>query len=228
MQLLIVDDDFGSRGGMCHSLETVYPAASVHQARSISEAITRLTEHTSMDLVLLDLNLDDSRGLDSLRTMKQWCEANDCNPRIVVVSAAADYDDSIIANAIENCATGFIAKGMSEEVFLLAIKLTLAGQLYIPERYLRPHRTPASDKVCVTSRERQVLALLIKGLTYKQIAKALTQPGHPMSDNTVRVHVQRMAWKLNPSASSQGSGLTAKAAVMTAFAQGQLAFSSTA
>ena len=37
-----------------------------------------------------------------------------------------------------------------------------------------------------------MLALLVKGLTYKQVAKALTQPGHPMSDNTVRVHVHEL------------------------------------
>lgn len=230
MHLLIVDDDFGSRAGMVQTLQAYYPAAALYQARSVREAQEQLSRQPAMDLVLLDLNLDDSRGLTTLRTLKLWCEERDCNPRIVVLSAVADYDDSVIPDAIENCATGFIAKGTAEEVFRSAIELTLAGSIYIPQRYLNSRRPAAAskaapaDEIALTARERDVAALLLKGLSYKQIAKALAVPGHPMSDNTVRVHVQRMAWKLRVSDDGQSNGLTAKAAVLTAFAQRGIRF----
>ena len=133
------------------------------------------------------------------------------------MSAAADYDESVIAEAIDGCATGFIAKGSSEEVFRSAIELTLAGAIYIPERYLRARRRPghSNDDPAFTPRERQIAGLLIQGLTYKQIAKRLSEPGKPLSDHTVRVHVQRMAWKLRVTDDPEKDNLAAKAAVLT-------------
>lgn len=232
MHFLIVDDDFGSRAGMVQTLQAYYPEATLHQARSVHEAQARLDQQPKMKLVLLDLNLDDSRGLATLRTLKQWCEERDLSPRIVVLSAAADYDDSVIPDAIESCATGFIAKGTAEDVFRSAIELTLAGSIYIPERYLSgrrqaaAHHNTVTDDIVLTARERDVAALLLKGLSYKQIARALAEPGHTMSDNTVRVHVQRMAWKLRVADDGQGNALPAKAAVLTAFAERKLRFDS--
>lgn len=226
MQFLIVDDDFGPRRGMVQTLGDFYPEAILHQAASVAAATAALAEHPDMTLVLLDLNVEDSRGIDTLHSVKRWCEANDCDPRIVVMSAAADYDESIVTQAIENCATGFIAKGSSEEVFRSAIELTLAGSIYIPERYLLSRRGhgPSVADPAFTPRERQVAALLIQGLTYKQIARRLAEPGKSMSDHTVRVHVQRMAWKLRVVADVETDNLAAKAAVLTAFADRRLRF----
>ncbi len=221
MDILVVDDDFGSRVGMAQTLKEFHPQANVHQAASLKRAVAVLSDVPEMRLVLLDLNLEDSRGIATLRTLKQWCESNDCNPRIVIVSGAADLDESLIPEALEHCATGFIAKSTSVEVFRLAIDLTLAGSLYIPECYLRSRHkgAPASaEDPTFTTRERQVAALLIQGLTYKQIARRLSGPDKPMSDHTVRVHVQRMAWKLRLTDAGESDGLAAKGAVLAAFA----------
>jgi DNA-binding NarL/FixJ family response regulator len=226
VQFLIVDDDFGPRKGLAQTLGDFYPEAELLQASSVAAAIAVLTEQPNLTLVLLDLNVEDSRGMQTLRTLKDWCEAHDCNPRIVILSAAADYDESVIAEAIDGCATGFIAKGSSEEVFRSAIELTLAGAIYIPERYLRARRRPghSNDDPAFTPRERQIAGLLIQGLTYKQIAKRLSEPGKPLSDHTVRVHVQRMAWKLRVTDDPEKDNLAAKAAVLTAFADKRLHF----
>ena len=231
MDFLIVDDDFGSRGGMAQTLKGAYPACRVHEASSIQRAIATLGSNPEVSLVLLDLNVDDSRGIETLKALKRWCEETDCNPPVVVVSGGADYDDSLIPEAIEHCATGFITKGTSEEVFRSAIELTLAGSIFIPERYLRSKRAstskpPVQAEVSFTPREKEVAALLVSGLTYKQIARRLEdrEPGRSMSDHTVRVHVQRIAWKLRLNDSSSGESLTARSAVVTAFAEQRLHF----
>jgi DNA-binding NarL/FixJ family response regulator len=228
LDVLIVDDDFNARGGLTHTLRDQYPGASIYEAGSVGQAIEVLGRNPSISLVLLDLNVEDSRGIATLKTLKRWCEDSDCNPRLVIVSAAADYDDALIPEAIENCATGFITKGTSVEIFRSAIDLTVAGAIYIPEQYLRSTRRKSSaaesDEIAFTTREKQVAALLVQGLTYKQIARRLGQADKPMSDNTVRVHVQRIAWKLRVADDSSSDGLAAKAAVITAFAERRLRF----
>lgn len=223
MDLLVVDDDFGSRGGMAYALRAYYPEGKVYEATGVSSAIAVLSTQRSMALVLLDLNVDDSRGIETLKSLKAWCEAEDCNPRIVVVSAAGEYDDTLIAAAIDHCATGFITKGTAESIFRSAIELTLAGSIYIPQNYLRSKPVQASAELRFTPREKQVAQLLIQGLTYKQIARRLEQmaPGSSMSDNTVRVHVQRIAWKLRLTDEKTNS-LSAKSAVITALSDPQV------
>ena len=229
MNFLIVDDDFGCRRGMALTLQDAYPESSIFEARSVSSAIAVLRSQESVDLILLDLTLDDSHGLQTLKRLKSWCEENECNPRIVVVSAAADYVEALISQCIEECATGFIEKGTDETRFLLAIAMTLAGGMYVTERYaqgqgsVRSRREAEPDGIALTPRELQVLTLLVKGLTYKQVARRLQQDESSdtsISDNTVRVHVQRMAWKVK---SARGDAadeeLSAKAAVLTAFAR---------
>lgn len=241
MEFLLVDDDFGARRGVAQTLADFYPGVTLHEAGSLAEATKALAAASGIGLVLLDLNVEDSRGLDTLRALKAWCEDHDRNPRIVVMSAAADYDDALIPQAIEHCATGFIVKGTRVEVFRSAIDLTLAGSIYIPERYLQaaarrasaaasaapaePSPVPPSQaggEIDLTERECDVLALLVQGLSYKQIARRLSTPGRSMSDNTVRVHVQRIAWKLRVADQIDGDQLTAKAAVLTAVAQRRL------
>lgn len=232
VSFLIVDDDFGSRGGMAVVLKSMFANCVVHETRSVRSATALLQQHPGVALVLLDLNVDDSRGLDTLRTLKAWCETNEVNPRIVVVSAGGDYDETLIPAAIEHCATGFIPKGTTEEIFRSAIELTLAGSIFIPQQYLdarhAAHREAAAPEagLQLTPREQQVAALLVQGLTYKQIARRLQQSsgGRPMSDNTVRVHVQRIAWKLRLTDAEQVEGLSAKSAVLTAFAARRLRF----
>jgi len=220
MQFLVVDDDLWSRDGMSRSLLDFYPDVKILQARSVTEATLTLQQASDVVLILLDLNVEDCKGIETLKKVKQWCEENERTPRIVVVSAAADFDETILAEAIENCATGFITKGTTSDVFKAAIDLTLAGSVYITDRYLRLNRSkpaPAGEEVQFTDRETEVAGWLIKGLSYKEIARKLAVPGQEMSENTVRVHVQRMAWKLK--ASDQAlKPLSAKSSVVTAFA----------
>jgi DNA-binding NarL/FixJ family response regulator len=235
MKLLVVDDDFGARGGVAMTLRSLYPEASVHEAESVDAATLSLNEHPDMRLVLLDLNLEHSRGMATLVQVQQWCEASDITPRILVLSAAAEYDETLITQAIDLCATGYIPKGSKFAIFRSALELTLAGSIYIPEQYLRAtaarRRTDLAaasaaspEAPSFTPREREVAALLVKGLSYKQIARRLAEPGGTMSDHTVRVHVQRIAWKLRVSDAVDGQQMTAKAAVIAAFAERRLRF----
>lgn len=212
LKFLVVDDDFGSRRGMALTLEMGYPGSTVLEARSLAMAISTLAAHTNLHLVLLDLTLDDSTGLATLKSLKGWCEVNECQPRIVVVSGAAYWVDFLVEQCIDECATGFIEKGTAEDEFMRAVATTLAGRLYITERYVKEKATsrgrPVESaesfesveiKIPLTHREYQILPHLARGLSYKEVARELRNEdasSQSISDETVRAHVQRIAWKI--------------------------------
>jgi DNA-binding NarL/FixJ family response regulator len=229
MDLLIVDDDFGCRGGMAMTLADTYPGASISQAASVQEATNRLASHPETALVLVDLNVEDSRGLQTLRLLKRWCESNQCLARLIVVSAASDYDDSVVTDAFSECATGFIAKGISETAFLSAIARTLAGEVVVVKRSgmaFAPsvQLRQSAAQPAFTAQEHIVGGLVADGLSYKEIARKLTRPDHDVVDETVRTHVKNMAGKLRSAFSGLDERLTAKAVVVSAVAAKLVSF----
>ncbi len=217
MRSLVVDDDFSSRTGMVHSLRTLYPQADVREACSLADAIAAIERPETIELVLLDLTLPDSRGLSTLRSFNKACLATPCPPRVVVVSASADYDPSVMYQALDEYATGFFAKGMTFGEFRVAIEETLAGRVYMPTKHLPIARGARLTGIRLTHREVDVANLIGRGLSYKRIAQMLSTDAQSMSDSTVRVHTQRIAWKLAV-ADQSFSQIPAKAAVLIAIA----------
>lgn len=217
MRLLVVDDDFTARSGMVQSLRMLHPEADVREACSLADAVAALERQEEIDLVLLDLTLPDSRGLATLRAFNAACLPLAHPPRVIVVSAAADYDPSLMYQALDEYATGFFAKGMTFAEFRTAIEVTLAGQVYMPAKHLPLAGANASGRVRLTPREADVAGLIGRGRSYKRIAQILSTNAQALSDSTVRVHTQRIAWKL-AAADPSFARFPAKAAVLIAIA----------
>jgi two-component system nitrate/nitrite response regulator NarL len=226
MNILIVDDHPHIRLGTGMSLRTIISDASISEADSIASVQKNLLDHVKIDLVLLDLCLGDSVGIDTLRTLRAGLEAAGQLPRIVIVSGNEDPD--LIDSVLNEHGTGFIPKGVSGEIFKNAIQLTLAGGVYIPEIYLRsrqPRALPGSGAEStqekssrLTDMERLVASYCVQGLTYKQIARAISeQRGKEIADLTVKTHVRNIAIKLG----IQGEG---KAAVVAQISRLNLKF----
>jgi DNA-binding NarL/FixJ family response regulator len=225
MRCLVVDDHPLTRDGTALALRSGVPGMQVLEAGSLEQAFSVLGSAPDVALVLLDLGLADSRGVDTLRTLKAWMELHAIDARVVVLSG--DCDAELVREVIEHHATGFILKATSTAIFVNAVLLTLAGGVYIPEiavRQIGPPAAPApsiDNDTCglgLTPRETQVAALLVQGHTYKRIARELEgQDGQSISDHTVRVHVGRIAWKL-------GVTENVKAGVMAEIARRRLTF----
>lgn len=217
MRLLVVDDDFNARNGMVQSLRMLHPNADVREVCSLADAVATVERLETIDLVLLDLTLPDSRGLATLRSFKKACLTTPHSPRVIVVSAAADYDPAVMYQALDEYATGFFAKGMTFAEFRVAIDLTLRGGVYMPTKHLPIAGAALCKGVQLTHREADVARLIGRGLSYKRIAQMLSSDAKSMSDSTVRVHTQRIAWKLAV-ADESFSRIPAKAAVLIAIA----------
>ncbi|MFG2832774.1 response regulator [Streptomyces sp. NPDC048434] len=159
----------------------------------------RRAQAAGPDVLVLDLNLP---GLPGVRVCKELVGANPAL-RVLVLSASGEHAD--VLEAVKSGATGYLLKSASTEELLDAVRRTAAGDavftpglagLVLGEyRRLATEPAPAtSDEPGapqLTDRETEVLRLVAKGLSYKQIAERLV-----ISHRTVQNHVQNTLGKL--------------------------------
>ena len=193
MLILLADDHELVREGLKHTLTGLSSDVTFLEASTATEVADTLIQHTNIDLLLLDLVMPGSNGFQLL---KQICDSNPDLP--VAVLSAAD-DPAKMRKALDVGASGFISKSGNAEVMLSALRLILAGGIYVPPDMLKPYTdtdpgtqgfatqpSSASDSQtsALTARQRQVLEKLGQGKSNKQIARELD-----LSENTVKIHV---------------------------------------
>ncbi|WP_411121071.1 response regulator [Streptomyces sp. x-19] len=159
----------------------------------------RRAQAVAPDVLVLDLNLP---GLPGVQVCRQLVGA-DASPRVLVLSASGEHVD--VLEAVKSGATGYLLKSASTEELLDAVRRTAAGEpvftpglagLVLGEyRRLATEPAPATadepGAPRLTERETEVLRLVAKGLSYKQIAERLV-----ISHRTVQNHVQNTLGKL--------------------------------
>lgn len=101
------------------------------EASSLGEACICLSDHPDIELVLLDLSLRDSQGLDSLTRMRRVA------PRATVVVLSADTSHETMVAAIRAGASGFIPKTSRGGVIETALNMVLQGHVYLPAELLQ-------------------------------------------------------------------------------------------
>ncbi len=186
--------------------------ASIYECTKLSRALELLRENAGIGLVVLDLWLEDSNGIDTVTAVKS------IRPNIRIVVFTGHQSTVLAKAAFELGVEGFMPKSASPEVMLSAVQLVLAGGTYLPpELLLTPvseFSEPAlseerSERVGVGSkslldqrrlidtfapREREVAELLLRGMTNKEIARALD-----ISVGTVKNYVAAILGKLQVS-----------------------------
>lgn len=186
MEVLLVDDHALIRDALGAVVAEVVPDARIAAAGSVAEARRHLETHGGTGLAIVDLALPDGSGIELLR----WIRAAMPATSVVVLSAASD--PAVMAEALDAGAAGFIPKSVPRPVMLGALRLVVAGGIYIPAEAWPPPRveppTPAGGvrphDLGITERQLEVLALLIEGKSNKDIARRLN-----IVEVTVKHHV---------------------------------------
>jgi DNA-binding NarL/FixJ family response regulator len=190
----ICDDHPLFRTGIRTLLAGAPPLVLVLEAQSLGELRQALAA-TSIDLLLLDINLPDGSGLDEVA-----CCAR--TTRVVLISALVDSRS--VRRALEQGAVGFLRKDASpDEVLRLIhraaagqtalsadIALSLADSMRVNENFLEFRGRLRT----LTPRQREVLALLSEGRSNREIAKSLF-----VSEGTVKNHVSQILETLDVS-----------------------------
>ncbi|MER5994205.1 response regulator [Streptomyces viridosporus] len=199
VRVMVVDDHPMWRDAVARDLsesgfEVVATAGDGDQA-------VRRAKATAPDVLVLDLNLPGKPGV---RVCKEVVAANPAL-RVLVLSASGEHAD--VLEAVKSGATGYLLKSASTEELQEAVRRTAAGDpVFTPGlaglvlgEYRRLASEPAgpaqgddgSKAPRLTERETEVLRLVAKGLSYKQIAERLV-----ISHRTVQNHVQNTLGKL--------------------------------
>lgn len=186
MKTLLVDDHTLVREGVALLLRSLDPAIVVHQTADLGSAIEAMQQHGSFDVVLLDLQLPGMKDLDALHAFRGRF------PEQAVVVLSGNEDPTVVRMAIGDGAMGYVKKSLDPDAMMQALKVVLAGGIYVPPVCLEapaaePARTP-SDKLAdlqLSPRQEEVLLRLAQGQSNKAIARELN-----ISDETVKSHLK--------------------------------------
>lgn len=164
MTFLLIDDHALFREGLALILKNRFPAADVSEAAGLDEALAR---QDGPQVVLLDLRLDGTDGLDGIGLLKEkWPET-----KVIVVSALQEPD---VTGVVRDLASAYVHKSDPPQRIIGLIEELCPS--------LRP---PEGQDAVLTERQIEVLRLVEQGFANKVIARMLG-----LSEFTVRGHVQ--------------------------------------
>ena len=192
IKVMVVDDHPMWRDGVARDLaERGY---TVCATAADADAAVRIAGTVRPDVVLMDLNLGSVSGVEAIREITGRLP----DTRVLVLSASGEHAD--VLEAVKAGASGYLVKSASATELVEAVRQTAAGDtVFTPGlaglvlgEYRRMAAEPGSpDEPSLTQRETEVLRLVAKGLTARQIANRLT-----LSHRTVENHVQSTLRKL--------------------------------
>jgi len=201
MKFLVVDDHALIREAMRGVLVELQRDAVVLEAGTCGEAMALIQQHPDLSLMLLDLKLPDRDGFDVM------AELRENHPALSVVMLSAFNDRDNVLKALDGGALGFIPKTGSRDVLVSALRLVLAGGVYIPPDILdrtpataepgqvaAPGRRPSPAELGLTGRQVDVLTLMMQGKSNKLICRALD-----LAEPTVKNHVSAILKALDVS-----------------------------
>ncbi len=192
IRVLVIDDHPVVRFGLAAIVSTQPDMSVVAQAGTGEEALALHRQHQP-DITLMDLRLPSMSGLEAIRRIRKECPSS----RFIVLTTYEGDED--IFKALEAGAQAYLLKGMSQNELLKAIRAVCAGLKYLPASVSKAleDRPPRSE---LSPRELQVLELIVKGQSNKEIAEALK-----ITEGTVKWHVNIILSLLNVSDRTQAA-----------------------
>src|SRR5438876_871232 len=194
-RIMIVDDHEMVRLGMRAALEAEPDLTVIGEASNGSEALAKMSV-LDPQLILMDVRMEKMNGIEACREIK----SNYPDVRILMITSYTD-DDAVISSILAG-ASGYLLKHVSRADLLRSIRLVATGHSLIDttiakQAMERLTQIPGSE---LTEREREVLTLVARGYTNKQIADKLF-----VSEKTARNHVSLILDILGISRRSEAS-----------------------
>lgn len=198
MRVLIADDHPLYLEAAHSNVSRNFADADVVAVRNVAQAIERLSsDGAPFDLVILDYCMP---GMDGVQGIRQITEAAPAVP-IAIMSGNARQQD--VAECLAAGAKGFLPKTMEPSMFAAALNMIVLGGSYMPVEFSSPHApkpAPEENAKALSSREMDVLNMIVEGASNKEIARQLE-----IQEVTVKLHANRIFTKLGVKNRSQAA-----------------------
>jgi DNA-binding NarL/FixJ family response regulator len=192
VRILLADDHPLVRAGVRRILE-VQPGLTVAGEVSDGDAALDFLRADPVDVLVLDLTMPGTDGFEVLRQVKATL------PGMKVLVLTMHADAEYVARAVQDGADGYLLKDSAVQDLVAAIEAVQAGRAYYSppvqrelSELLRAHSAPPRPMDTLTEREREVVQLVVKGLSTREIATQLD-----ISTRTVETHRANLMRKLN-------------------------------
>jgi NarL family two-component system response regulator LiaR len=193
IKVLIVDDHAIVRQGLRTYLELLESFQIVGDARNGVEAVDRVRE-LAPDVVLMDLVMPEMDGIEATRQIAALGLAS----KVIVLTSFTE--DEMVFPAIRAGAVGYLLKDISPSELAQAIHAVHRGEAQLhPDvtkkllnQFVHPMTEPAAAPDALTPRELQVLRLIARGMSNRELALKLE-----ISEKTVKTHVSNILGKLH-------------------------------
>jgi DNA-binding NarL/FixJ family response regulator len=194
-RIVLVDNHLLYRKALRGALKTLIAKTEIFEADNLEAARKWFDPDGNLDLVLVDLTPPSVASLEILRSV------HECYPKTRFAAMAALVTRTDIVRGLEAGLYGFLSKSQSDNEILNAIKDILSGRIYVPlslthvnARSVRASTSEGTETAPLqvsieariaklTRRQREVLPLLARGMSNKEIARALK-----ISEGTTKIH----------------------------------------
>jgi len=200
IKILIADDQEIVCEGLKKILQSDPDIKVIGIANNGQQALD-LVHHQTPDLVLMDLQMPIMNGVQAIRQLRKT------HPDLPVIVLTTYMDDKWLFDAIRAGATGYLLKDSPRQELIDAIKGTLSGNVYLDPSVARkvldsvaasPEPVESDEDFDLSERERDILQLLVEGLSNAEIAHRLY-----LSEGTVRNYLSSLFVKLDVSDRTQ-------------------------
>jgi len=187
VKILLVDDHALYRSGLKLVLNQLIEKITWLESSSGEQALHCAKHSGDIDLILLDLILPGTTGLQTLRQLNQLLPTTP-----IVIISSSEKEENINTSIIAG-AQGYLLKTYNNQQILTAIKSILRGNIHIPLPSSQQSAiSEYPQKLKLTERQQEVLKLMVQGHSNKEIANSLA-----IAVNTAGIHVSAILKEFN-------------------------------
>ena len=199
IRVMIVDDHAMVRRGLAAFLKAFDDLELVGEAAN-GEEVVQLAAAVQPDVVLMDLVMDQMDGAAATRAIRQNY------PHVQVIALTSFREELLVRKALQAGAISYLLKNVSADELAAAIRAAHMGRSTLApeaaEALVRAAAQPPERGFDLTARERDVLELMVKGLSNVEIAESLV-----VSQSTIKTHVSSILAKLGVASRTEAVAL---------------------
>ncbi|MEI6558921.1 MAG: response regulator transcription factor [Rhodospirillaceae bacterium] len=209
LEILVADDHKLLREGLKPFLRELGEDVLIHEAATFKETQDAAAVATDLRVIMLDLSMPGMNGMRGVETLRSE------HPDVPLVILSGDSRRETVLGAVQAGASGFISKTVSGAAMVNALRLVLSGETYLPSSAIAEDDYAAGPESGngggrapsllegLSPRDREILALVVEGLTNKEIGRRIG-----LQEVTIKAHLRSLYRRIGAANRAQAVRIT--------------------